>query len=523
MNLAQVKELNDAAFNELESFRAMMFDIYSLCIPTKNNWQAQYSIASGQRKDLIVYNSYPVTATKQFAATLVSLIAPNGTKFFELGVGNKLDLNESQTIKQQLAPISDVIFQQLNDSNFYEALNESFIDLAAGSGGLLINYDSQADELFFKSLDMSRVAFLEDKRGIINYVFRHIGTLDKQTQQRLYPEINFNSEVVDLIESVVIENNRFVYRLTDSTYAKVYKEAQSNANPFVIFRWSKMANENRGRGILTDLLGLIKMTNTMAADVIRAAAKVIDPPYLSDDADFLNKNNTKFRPNGIITIPKGTLFQQLPTTANLPFAFQEIQNNNNVISEAMMINILGQVGAGQLTATEVTARLQLASQVLGAFYSRVQKELLTPLFNRVIELLENSLQIPLITLDVASGQTRKLRFKYSSPIININKQIGVQKLLQSVQAVAEVTGQQAQQYIEAAFKVNKIPFFIADSLGTDMSLVNNDAEVMANLQQAAQNNALQQLLALQAANPALGQAPVQTGLAGTSIGNVPER
>ena len=517
MNINDIKELSAQAFNELEQFRYQMFDIYDLCYPG-NNWVGDYNIDVGRRKDLNQFNTAPVVATSHFGALMVSLVAPPGTKFFDIASRDKLSESEKQTFKQKIAPVSDYLLEHLNSCNYYSALIESFNDLASGTGGLLINFDNDVKELYFKSLDMSKVGFLEDNRGLINYVFRKLGNFDKQSQVRLFPDIDFKGNTqVSLLETVTPEDGKFVYRLMDSSFKNVYKESESKTNPFVIFRWSKLSHENRGRGILNSILGSIKMTNTMCKDMMDASAKINNPPYVTTNDSLINPFNVKFEPNALIQLADtDSLLKPLTYTGNLPFAMQEINQQNDYMNNAMMINILGQVGQARLTATEVDARLQLATPVLGAANNRLIRELQIPSFNRMIELLEQFNEIPKITMDLETGRDRKISYEFNSPIINIQKQNDVQKIMQAIQATAQITGQQAQQYIGASFKIDKLPYYISDSIGANLAYVNTDEETASNLQQMAQaqaqQEAIQQYLQMAQSNPALGSQPVQTGI-----------
>lgn len=496
MELSRLAKLYQESSQERDQFRSQMNDIYKLCIPSKNNWATKNNISNkGKRTDLEAYNSKPISSTKKFGAKLVSLIAPNGTQFFDVGLRHKLDDAQQQRFDQAAAHVAKEVLNHLNNSNFYQALNESFVDLAAGMGGILINWDSEEDELYFKALDMSRVCVLEDNRGVLNYVFREIGTLSKEDQARLYPHINFGeNQSITVVESVVRENGKYVYRITDDGFSKCYSETTSSANPFVIFRWDRRPGENRGRGLLNDLLGTVKLTNVIMSDTVDAAARVNSPPYITDKSSIMNPNNVKIAPNSLIVLANAdSRFEPLPFNGNLPFALSEIKMFNDEIDDALMINILGQVGQGQLTATEVDTRMQLAAEVLGQFYSRIQREMLTPMFSRVIELLQDNYLIELFNYD-ANNKQHKLSYSYSSPIMNMTQQIKCQKLLQSMQYVATIAGQQAQQYLNAAFKIDEIPYYVADSLGVDMSMVNTVEETKDNLQQQqqAQQQAMQQ-------------------------------
>ena len=522
LSLNQLNRYYDKAKQELEDFRPMMREIYTLCMPSKNNWHNTYitNRMLGVRNDIELYNSFAVTATKQFAANMVSFIAPTGSKFFKIkdleieSITNPdVKKQQAEQFESEISPVSDAILDHLTSSNFYQAVNEAFVDLAAGTGGLLINYDPLEKEIIYKSLDMSMVSFLEDNLGRISYVFRQIGMLDKDDQVRLYPDVIFKSDTIELIECVYYDaqEKHYQYYLTDSGFGDIYLQSISQTNPFVIFRWSKMSFETRGRGILNDQLANIKTANLMAKNILAAAAKIIDPPYKTTSNSLVNPYNLRIQPGGLVVLKDQTsMFEPLQLGGNLPFGVQQVEQVNNDLSSAMFINTLGEVGSAQLTATEVTARLQQVSRIIGASYNRLQREFLSPMFDRTIELLESFQVITPVTIDLKQNRKRNVIYRFESPLVDIQKQVDAQKLLQAIQFTAAVTGNQAQVYINSAFDVISIPRYVSEAVGAPLDLVHTSADTKAALTKIV--NAAAQMQAQ--ANPALGTQPLSTGLPG---------
>lgn len=495
MDIQNLKQYYDKAKTELEYFRPIQTDIYEHVIPSKNTWRVAQTVV-GARTDTFIYNSHPQTAAKSFADNMVSLTIPSGTRFFDIGTSDKLD--DADTFYQDIEPISEKILGFLNSSNFYQAVNESFLDLTAGTGGFTVNFNEKLNKLYFTSLDMSRVSFLEDNLGSISYVFNNLGIMNKCTQALLMPDINFGLDNIEVMECVYPTENGFMYIITDATFSKIYKQVKTKSNPFIIFRWSKRSGENRGRGILHDILGLIKMTNIMARDVLDASALVISPPVVASSTSNFNPNNIRIAPNHVIVLDDVNGIRPFPTSPNLPFAYQSIQSNNAEIDLAFMSNILGQVTTKEMTATEVNARMQLANNVLGAAYNRLQNEMLNPLFDRVIDLLDVH---GLIDPVVIGG--KKLKLIYTSPITNLDKSIRLQRLMQSIQTVVQATGDLT--YVNTAFKLENLPIYASKSLGADMSMLNTQDEINNNIKLIVQKKQQQAQMQQAQMNPALNQ------------------
>lgn len=514
MEPMKIANLYAKALEELALFRPMMYDIYSHTLPNKNTWKGNV-IVPGERTDLLIFNDHPQTALRQWAANLVSNIAPNGSKFFNLKpIETQYTVPEDYpTVEADLEKGSDRIFELLNESNFYQALIESCIDLGPGMGGYTINYD-QDGGLYFTSLDMSTVSVLEDHMGRINYVFRTFEYLDEEAQRLMFPNIAFDNSTLSILECVVpcvdprYPQMKFKYMVTDTSFSRVYFESYSETNPFVIFRWSKRCGENRGRGILCDILGTIKMTNVMARDVMNAAAYALSPPVVTNKGSLLNPGNLKIEPGGIITLNTNGTISPFPMAPNLPFGLDAVGINNALIDKALMVNDLGVVGQGVLTATEVQARLQRLANEIGPTFTRLQRELMNPTFARVIELLEKNGAIAPVTVNTQTGGKRKIKLVYSSPIIDAAKTIEAQKLAQAIQYTTALTG--SPIYVAAAYKLEQLPRYAATAYGARMDLLNTQDEVLANLENIKQTQQQQQE-AIYPQNPALN-SPINTGV-----------
>ena len=495
----------EKALQDRNSFQDLMIDVYRYCIPSRNGWINQ---TSGQRNDIVIYNSHPVNSTKQFASNMVSMVIPSGLKFFNLKSSKQLNDVDREDFNKLVAPISSVIFEYLSDSNLSIALNEAFIDLGAGTGGVLCKYSGNDKEpLIFNSLDMSNICFTDGINGIIDNVFYEMNDIEIDIAEQLYPDANFpiGNNRVSFLVSIYKEKDIYNYILIDKNSKQIYWQKQQNYNPFIIFRWNKLANEIRGRGVLADMISTIKTANIMVADILTASAKIIAPPTFVYSNSLINPSNIDFSPNSIVPLKyqagiSNPVFN-MPFNGNIPFAMAQVENMNKQLDDAFMINPLGNVGISQQTATEITARLRFASNIWGAFYARFQKEFLSPLVNNTINILTMRGLIP----KLPDG----IKIQYQSPIIELQKQAELTKLMQATQLIAQIAGDNANQAIMTSLDVAKLPNYIAEHLGADMGLFRTTAEIQESM--GLQQKILQQM-ALSGKNIPLAGSPINTNI-----------
>lgn len=513
MDIKNLKLMSEEAFYELSQFSGMMSDIRKHCYNDPKGYGSLYNQSNGELSDIQVFNSSPSINTSKFGSRLASLVAPHGTKFYDIAIDD-IDESEKQQYQSQIANISDKIFEKITNSNWGKGLNQVMTDMASGTGGWIINYDNDKKQLNFKALNLSYVGFLEGKNGTVDYVFRKLGEFNKSKQLRIYPNIDFGDEKsVELMDCSYPENGKFIYILTNANFDKIYFKEEWETNPFIITRWNQLSGETRGRGILNGLISTIKLVNIMQSDIINASALIINPPIITDKTSIVNEYNIKIQPGGLINLADNqSRFTPMPFGGNLPFAIQDVEMMNKKIEDALLLvnDPLGRVGESQLTATEVNARLEFVQEIVFS-YNNIVREFLSPSLNRIIELLEKFNVITSIN-SFNKGTKKKLKFKYSSPLINIQKNLEVQKMLQTIQVIAQTTGQEAQEYINASIKLNKLPNWVARNLNADMSMINTDDEIEGKLQQFAEAQAQQNMMQLQAQNPALGTKPINTGV-----------
>lgn len=524
MDIEKIIKNYEKAKSERDGFQGMLTDVYTYCIPSRNGWTTQ---SKGARTDTIIYNSYPVSATKNFASTILSLIVPNGIKFFDLKSKNQLtDINSTDDEKsnaieefnKRVAPISNAVFDYISNSNFYIAMHESLIDLAAGTGGILCTYSGDdSNPLLFQSLNMAKMSFSESSKGVIDNVYQDIESMNIDLAKATYPEATFpeHQDTVSFLVATVYDEQKknYHYMILDKGDYEVWMDIEYNYNPFVIFRWSKLAGETWGRGILSDNLGAIKTANIMKADILTASQRVLAPPTIVTQNSLVNPSNVDFSPNSIITVKpvQGVLppISTLPFTGNLPFGMDYINQFNQELNTELFNEPLGSVGQGQQTATEVSSRMQLYANRAGSSYSRLQIECLSRVIDISINILAARGLIPTLPDNI--------KITYASPILHMQKQQDFQKTMQAIQSIAQIAGNNAQQAIAMAVDLPKLSTWIPESLGADMSLFRTTNEVKAMMDQMQKISQQQQnMQQLQQANPALGTRPVTTGVQGVT-------
>lgn len=497
MDIATTQKYYKIANNELEAFRELMDKAFLNITGYKDySYSQKPNIAEDEK--LFVYNLNPYMYLMQFVNLLIYLSMPPGANFGDIEVypSDNVDLNNWKD--KSLIP---ELFKTINNSNFYQILPRCMFDQTIGTGGYLMTWKN--DQLYFELLNMAKVCFLQDDMGKVNYVFRKLGIFNKEQQQLKFPHlINKFKESVSLLESIVPDGKgAFIYRLTDENFSAVFQEITMPINPFVIFRWDVRANENRGRGIALDLLPEICQLNDLARQFNQAVDLVIRPPLVSN-ADL---QNVILTPAKILKLSNNESIKPINTGLNLPFSWEMIQQRNNAIADFLYIRELGQIGqSGQLTATEVNARMQIANRNFVGFKSRNESELLSPtLTNAIYFLIKHKvIEDPAVLFPKSKI---KYKFKYNSPSLKTQGYQDIERLLQYAQTISQFFGPVGQLAINQSTDIGQIPSWIGERLSIPSNLLIPAEQFKEAMAQISQQQ-------LAAANPALGQAPKNVGI-----------
>ena len=147
-----------------------------------------------------------------------------------------------------------------------------------------------------------------------------------------------------------------------------------------------MAGEKYGRGPAMSALPEVKMINQMEKVVIKGAQKTIDPPLqMSDDGTMTRPNTT---PGGVNYIRPGSdPIKPILADARVDFGFQVTDRTRNRIRECFYSDQLQLQMGPQMTATEVERRVERQMQLLGPILARLEDEFLSPLVERVYDIM----------------------------------------------------------------------------------------------------------------------------------------
>jgi phage portal protein BeeE len=248
------------------------------------------------------------------------------------------------------------------------------------------------------------------------------------------------------------------------------------SNPYIIYRWSKVAGEVYGRGPLQLALPAIKTSNLVIELILENAQMSISGMYQVEDDGVINVDNISLIPGTIIPKAMGSSgLQPIAPAGNFNVSDLVLRDMRTNIKKALYNEMLGVANEKTpMSATEVAERMADLSRQIGAAFGRLQAELVNPVLQRVIYILKKQGRIK---IPVVNG--REIKIKSSSPLAQAQHQQDVATLDRFLGMVQTRVG---PQLLNLLIKQDEAAKFVAKKLGVPEELIRSPEE----MQQAAQ-------------------------------------
>jgi hypothetical protein len=478
--------------------------------------QIYYEGGDGQDKNNAdrVFDGTSGDGLDGFVSNLQSSLVPTGKQWCSLKSGHGVDTEAKDTSDMVLENITKTVFDYIAQSNFDTQISTSFCDLAVGVGAMLVTKGTVENPLHFTSVHIAEVYLEEGPLGRIDTAFRKF-QMPVRNIQGTWDDAKISEDLLKMaeespdtkrviVEAVVAEqvelfnkktkkNEKqmgYTYTVIDVATKTKLVERTQHSSPWIIFRWPNLPGEIYGRGPLVKALPDIKVLNKIKELLLKKGSRDVYGIYTSTDDGVVNIENVQFGSMCIIPVEsngggaRGASLAALPSAGDVNFAqflFNEIQGT---IQKRMFAEPLGRVDLPVKTATEIAYRQQELAKKIGPAFGRLQFELMTPLIDRILYILD---ELGLVDLGGYKVDGRIIKIKYESPISKAQDLDDFQNYTSYVNFLKAMYGDQVMMAFAPPDKGAK---YAAEKLGVPKSLLPSDEDVetmkQALLQQAVQ-------------------------------------
>lgn len=515
-----IKKFMEKLESRRQNWNNVWQDINDYMLPFKQD--IYFSDVPGQQRNEYIYDSTATHSILRLAASLGSLLTNPASEW--LGLETQVDeLNMQDDVQEYLYQTSKIILKSLENSNFYTEVNRMYIDLVSYGTGILYIEPSKKPgrDLRFSARGVNETYISENAEGIIDTVFRKFEMTVRQVVDEFGIE-NVSDKVKKMWEKspeeyvkvshAVFPRDDFDYGKKDSKnkrYASIWYECEANDSilkkggydtfPYVVARWLKETGEVYGRSPAMNALPDVKTLNLMVSTLLKTGQKIADPLLMVPDDAFADVTG---EPGQIIAYDptSNARIEALNIGSNLPFTFEMTAERRKVVEDYFYTNqmIIPTGNRERVTAEEIRARQTENARILGPTFGTLNYEFLTPLIERVYDILLGVV-LPngntLIPQEPDGLSAANAKLKFLSPLAKSQRS----HELQSIQYTIGVVSEWAQFYppVLDNFDWDRSARVVADISGAPAVTLKPMEEVMAEREQRAQQAAQERQMMLE--------------------------
>jgi len=402
-------------YNQAVNSRAPWNNTYKECArycwpSAQNIVKSVASEGEGQILTVDIADSTAIKAALRMTSGIFSYLMPVGVKWFEFKSRDK-QLGQNRVVQLWLSSATSAVHSEIWRSNYQREMFSSIRSLVV-FGTAAISVERIGGNLVYRNYHLADIFFEENNVGVVDVVFRRMFYTARQAAQE-FGEENLTKEMMQCLKSgdyvrkfeivhcvyprkdydtekIDSGGKKFVSQYIDVSQKKVLKEGGFDSMPYLIGRFDKSPDELMGRSPAMELLPDIKMLNDMRYTFVLSSELACRPPLIVEDDGVIGQPSTG--PGDIIYKRHGSEDPRpLQTGSNAALTHEVIQMERQGIMEGFY-NDLFQALADyrNMTAYEVSQRVEEKFVMLAPAISGLQKELFDPLVIRTLELIKGT-------------------------------------------------------------------------------------------------------------------------------------
>ena len=493
-------ERYDRAKNARLNFEPLFEECYEYALPMR---QSFFHEVAGQRRDDKIFDESAVVGTQEFASRLQSGLVPNFARWADFIAGSEIPPEQQDEVNNQLDEVTDYVFEVIQNSNFGQEIHESFMDLAVGTGVLLVEEGNAINPVRFNAIPLPSVYLDTGPDDQIDHIYRSrdvknaaipIAYPKAVLGEKTLRAVSTQPEAKTKILEVVCKNydnpneDRFDFYVVNETDKEIIFYDQfrgTGSNPFVCFRWSKASGEIYGRGPLINALSAIKTTNLTIELVLENAQMAISGIYQMDDDGIINTDTINLVPGTIIPKAMGSAgLQPIQNAGNFDVANIVLNDMRSNIKRALYNDMLGDPNKTPASATEIAERMADLSRRIGSAFGRLQAEMVQPVLQRVVYILKKQGRIELPSIN-----GREVKIRSVSPLAQAQANQDISAVSRYLQLVGSSFGPET---LNILINSEDVAVYLAKKFGVPDTLVRDKVEREQLLQAAQQYAQAQQ-------------------------------
>lgn len=491
----QLLKRYEHALQVKDQWKSIFEECYEYALPQNESF---YTEQPGRRRTEKIFDETAVVGVQEFASRLQSGIVPNYARWADFVAGSEVPKEDQKEVNLVLDEVTEYVFEILQNSNFAQEVHESFLDIALGTGVLLVEEGDAINPIRFKAIPLPHVCMTSGYDDRVDHVFRKrmirmkelpIAYPDSEYSEKMMMDMQKNPdkecEVIEIVYRNYFNTKEEEYKfcaIAKEHEQKLYEETFKGlgSNPFIVYRWSKCAGEVYGRGPLMLALPAIKTANLTVELILENAQMSISGMYQVEDDGVINVDNIALIPGTIIPKAPGSAgLQPVAAAGNFNVSDLVLRDMRTNIKKALYNDMLGNPNEKTpMSATEVAERQADLSRQIGAAFGRLQSEMVAPVLQRVVYILKKQGRIK-----IPKVNGREVKIQSSSPLAQAQHQ---QDVATVDRFLAMIQGRVGPELANILVKQDEVAKFVAKKLGIPETLIRSQEEMQQFAQQMQQ-------------------------------------
>lgn len=436
--------------------------------------------SDGEQRETRIFDGTPRLALRDLASTLDGLIKPKTNNWFDPAIDD--DLIDDDTVKRWYETVRERMWKAIyrNDARFIQRSGEIDLNLACfGWGVLWIQQNRQRDGLLFRSFHNAQCAIEENEDGIIDTLGVE-ETFNARQAEAVYRRANKDpsgpilealrnpkaEQAFQFIQVVLPRDDRdaskfgkkgmaFASVVIDIKGETIVAETGFPEFPAAIPRWDTAPGEIYARSPGMMALPDAKTLQAMGKTLLVGGQRAVDPPIWVLNDSVMSPLRTF--PGGITVLDTsdssgGSPVGAFPVSTNIPLGREMQADYRSKVEAAFFKNVFAlPIQGRQMTATEILERKEEFIRAIGPVFGRLEADYSGHIVERVFGIMERAGAFP---PRPEALQTRKVAFRFQSPIQQARKQVEIAGLSRSLELLMPLA--QAQPEIMDNFDGDQI-------------------------------------------------------------------
>ena len=374
----------------------------------------------GTKKTSRLFDSTAIQANHDLASTIQSLLTSPSVKWSKIKFSDE-DLNNDEEATHWLEDANDRMHAAFNESNFDNQMSKNYkMFTSLGSMALFheeqdLDANNQFSGFKFTALHLSQIAWSENKDGIVDTLYWKVNITARQARERFGnsilptdiakaadedPDKSFSfllgifprdPKDVDLDEFgfAPAEKRPFasVYVAMDGQ-GTVVENGGYYEFPIHVTRWETLPGEVYGRSPGHIALPDVRSLNRVKELSLQAIAKAVNPPLLTSQRNMIGP--LSLSPGTMNVVRDPASIREFVTQARFDVTQFGVSDLRESIKQIFFLDKLllpPRTETGEMTAFEVSQRVEQMQKVLGPTLGRLNTESLSPLITRSFKMM----------------------------------------------------------------------------------------------------------------------------------------